>query len=350
MLDLLLSAALVAPLPAPAAALTPLESARFDTAALYAQHCASCHGANGDGRGTADLDRPARSFLDGGYSYGNTRKAVLRSVTYGIPGTPMPAFAETLGEEERTALADFVIAMGPKGTVVEPGASQIAVEDVPRVVHGMMPAIPGGPAREPRSLVVGFPNGTTLRYARTRGTLDAVYVGQFLDRRDWGGRGGSPLEPMGTLTWKRGEDFADADQCTDADGKLLARSIRGAHVIGQGVRLDFTLTDADGQRVGGGQEFLGFVEVNGIPVGMRTIVSVGRADAPVGYPAAAGDPIGTLEVNGEVASEVRRAGDGVLVLDFEAAPGVRALIHASEWTDALADAVLASLTTKKEGN
>ena len=116
------------------------------------------------------------------------------------------------------------------------------------------------------------------------------------------------------------------------------------------MRLDFTLTDADGQRVGGGQEFLGFVEVNGIPVGMRTIVSVGRADAPVGYPDAAGDPIGTLEVNGDVASVVRRAGDGVLVLDFTAARGVRALIHASEWTDALADAVLTSLTTKKEGN
>ena len=145
MLDLLLSAALVTPLPAPAAALAPFETARLDTAALYAEHCATCHGSNGDGKGTADLDRPARSFLDGGYSYGNTRKAVLRSVTYGIPGTPMPAFAETLGEEERTALADFVIAMGPKGTVVEPGASQIAVEDVPRVVHGMMPAIPGGP-------------------------------------------------------------------------------------------------------------------------------------------------------------------------------------------------------------
>ncbi len=350
MLDLLLSAALVAPPPAPAPTITSLELPRVDAAALYAEHCATCHGANGDGKGTAELDRPARSFLDGGYSYGNTRKAVLRSVTYGIPGTPMPAFAETLAEEERTALADFVIAMGPKGTVVEPGASQITVGDEPRVVHGMMPAIPGGPAREPRSLVVGFPNGTTLRYARTRGTLDAAYVGQFLDRRDWGGRGGSPLEPLGTLTWKRGEDFANADQCTSADGKLLARSIRGAHVIGQNVRLDFTMKDADGQRVGGGQEFLGFLEVDGIPVGMRTIVSSGRAGAPVGYPVAPGDPIGTLEVNGEVAAEVRRAGDGVLVLDFRAARGVRALVHAAEWTDALAEAVLASLTTKKEGN
>ena len=98
MLDLLLSAALVARFRHRRGP-DPLESARFDTAALYAQHCASCHSANGDSKGTADLDRPARSFLDGSYSYGNTRKAVLRSVTYGIPGTPMPAFAETLGEE-----------------------------------------------------------------------------------------------------------------------------------------------------------------------------------------------------------------------------------------------------------
>lgn len=350
MLDLLLSVALVAPPPAPAAAFTPAEIARLDTKALYIEHCAKCHGETGDGKGTADLDRPARSFLDGGYSYGNTRKAVLRSVTYGIPGTPMPAFAETLGEEERTALADFVIAMGPKGTVVEPGASQITIGDKPRVVHGMMPAIPGGPAREPRSLVVGFPNGTTLRYAKTRGTLDAVYVGEFLDRRDWGGRGGAPLKPLGALTWKRGKEFGGADQCTDADGKGLRRSIRGAHVTGQDVRLDFTLTNADGERVGGGQEFLTFVEVEGIPVGMRTIVSSGRAGAPVGYPAAEGDAIGTLELRGELAAEVRRAGEGVLVLDFVAFKGVRTLIHASDWTDALAAEVLESLTSRKEGN
>ena len=45
-----------------------------------------------------------------------------------------------------------------------------------------------------------------------------------------------------------------------------------------------------------------------------------------------------------------RAGDGVLVLDFRAARGVQTLIHASEWTEALAEAVLASLLQKKEGN
>ena len=60
-------------LSAATAALSSVETARLDTAALYAEHCATCHGSNGDGKGTADLDRPARSFLDGGYSYGNTQ-------------------------------------------------------------------------------------------------------------------------------------------------------------------------------------------------------------------------------------------------------------------------------------
>lgn len=343
MLELLLGVLPATPLPPPA----PLD---LDPAALYAEHCAKCHGEKGDGKGTTELDRPARSFLDGGYSYGNTRTAVLRSITYGIPGTPMPAFAESLKDDERAALADFVIAMGPKGTVVEPGASQLRVEDRPRIVHGMMPAIPGGPAREPRSLVVGFPNGTTLRYAKTRGTLDAVYVGEFLDRRDWGGRGGAPLRPLGALTWKRGKAFADADQSQGAEGAPLRRSIRAAHVTGDDVRLDFHLHSADGQQVGGGQEFLTFVDVDGVPVGMRTIVSTGRASAAVSFASIEGDPIATLDMNGAPGAEVRAAGEGVFAIDFKDFAGVRTLVHAAKWTDSLSAAVYESLTNKKEGN
>ena len=39
----------------------------------FAELCAPCHGATGDGKGTTVLDRPARSFKDGGFSFGNTK-------------------------------------------------------------------------------------------------------------------------------------------------------------------------------------------------------------------------------------------------------------------------------------
>ena len=62
-----------------------------DARQLFLDNCASCHGETGDGQGVTELDRPARSFKDGGFSYGNTPVALFRTISVGIPGTPMPA-------------------------------------------------------------------------------------------------------------------------------------------------------------------------------------------------------------------------------------------------------------------
>ena len=203
----------------------------------------------------------------------------------------------------------------------------------------MMPAIPGGPAREPRSLVVGFPNGTTLRYARTR-DLDAVYVGQFLDRRDWGGRGGSPLEPLGTLTWKRGKDFANADQCTDADAEAAGpldprrprrRSGRAPRLHPDGRRRPASAaarssSNSSGQRHPGRHAH------------DRERGPHGRAGAPPRR--ARGDPIGPPPAR---RGRPRMCGAPATACSpTSLPPGVRVLIHASEWTEALAEAILVS--------
>src|SRR5438093_1021640 len=84
-----------------------------DARALFLQHCASCHGESGDGRGTTQLDRPARSFKDGGFSYGNTVEALVRTIANGIPGTPMPAAPSVLTDADRRALAEYVLSLGP---------------------------------------------------------------------------------------------------------------------------------------------------------------------------------------------------------------------------------------------
>ncbi len=328
----------------------------FDVKAVYAEQCAKCHGENGDGKGTAELERPARSFLDGGYSYGNTEKAVLRSITYGIPGTPMPAFEETLSEDDRRALAAFVIGLGPKGTIVKPGASVLTVGDKPQIVHGMVPALREGSRREPRSLIVGFPNGTTLQYTKNSGTLEALFVGNFLDRRDWGGRGGTALKPLGTVTWKRSAEHSASAGLVDANGKPLTSKIRAARIVGDDVRLDFVLHGPDGKRVGGGNEFLTFLNVGGVPVPQRSIVASGRPGMPAAFAPLKGDAIATIDAvtdpeSGNVLqpkATVKGAGKDLFALDFEGLTGVRVLVHTSSWSDDLTAAIRSSLNP--EGN
>ncbi len=315
--------------------------------ALYMEHCASCHGESGDGKGTADIDRPARSFLDGGYSYGNTETAVLRSVVHGIPGTPMPAFGETLPEDQLKALANYVIALGPPGTVVAPGSSVLSVGDRPLVVHGMMPSLKEGGRREPRSLVVGFPNGTTFQYRAQTAELQAVRQGDFLDRKDWGGRGGSALEPLGQVTWMpepRKEEGASNGQFNVVqDGKPMRRAFRGSRVTSDKVWLNFNVFDDEGNDLGGGQEFITFMMVDKIPVAMRSCLANGltiQVDVSGGVP--------VTELTFEDSEKALPA-----FFVHELCPGLFSLtraeddtavfVHAASWTPSLENAIRADI-------
>ena len=319
----------------------------FDTKALYMEHCASCHGESGDGKGSAELDRPARSFLDGGYSYGNTETAVLRSVVHGIPGTPMPAFGESLSEEQQKALANYVIALGPPGTVVEPGSSVLAVGDTPLVVHGLMPALKEGGRREPRSLVVGFPNGTTFQYRAQTAELQAIRQGDFLDRKDWGGRGGSPLEPLGQITWQpkpRTASGASNGQFNVVqEGKVMRRAFRGSRVAANQVWLNFDVLDAEGRDVGGGQEFISFMMVDKVPVAMRSCLANGLT---LKVDVSGGEPVTEIEF-----SSTEKAIPKFYV--HKLCPGLFSLtrgdddtavfVHAVSWTESLENAIRADL-------
>src|SRR5262245_27648388 len=80
---------------------------------LFVKNCAACHGETGDGKGTTKLDRPARSFKDGGFSFGNTPEALFRTISVGIPGSPMPGFDSALSEDDRKLVAAFVVTLGP---------------------------------------------------------------------------------------------------------------------------------------------------------------------------------------------------------------------------------------------
>lgn len=167
--------------------------------ALFLTNCAPCHGESGDGQGTTKLERPARSFKAGGFSYGNTPETLLRTITNGIPGTQMPSFASALKIEQRRALAQYVIALGPEQIAVEAKDTVMVVRDKPLIARGKLPPIVDGAPERPRGLLVGLPDGLTFEYRTDDVRLLGVRSGDFVERKDWTGRGGDPLQPLGQL-------------------------------------------------------------------------------------------------------------------------------------------------------
>lgn len=106
-----------------AAPSTPQE--RKETAqgeALYAQHCAVCHGTEGKGDGPAAyLLRPRpRDFRLGAYRLVSTQNGVpskediLKTLNRGMPGTGMPSWAH-LPKEQVDTLASHVLGLSRKG-------------------------------------------------------------------------------------------------------------------------------------------------------------------------------------------------------------------------------------------
>jgi high-affinity iron transporter len=81
--------------------------------ALYAQHCAACHGAEGRGDGPAakGLEPPPSSFHDLPRMAQRSVYGLYNTITLGVEGTSMAPFRQ-LSDEERWALAFFVANLG----------------------------------------------------------------------------------------------------------------------------------------------------------------------------------------------------------------------------------------------
>lgn len=191
----------------PRDAKTPAQdaSSALDARALFLANCATCHGENGDGQGATKLEKPARSFKDGGFSYGNTLEALVRTITNGIPGTPMPSFASALKDDQRKELAQYVISLGPPRTNVTEAETIMTVpRDRPQFVRGKLPPIVEGAVERPRGLLVGTSDGFTFEYRVDDVRLLGVRQGEFVERMDWRERGGVPLKPLGKLVYTFG--------------------------------------------------------------------------------------------------------------------------------------------------
>ena len=183
---------------------TSPSSAAQDNAArsgkeIFNASCALCHGETGDGKGLVVFDPPARSFKQGAFSFGNTPEAVTRTVTAGIGGTPMPGFGSILPEAEIRAVSEYVISLGPKQPPKAGKASIMSVGKRPVVVRGQLPPVSKDAPMLPRGLMIGTLDGLSWEYAADDVRLLAVRQGAFLNRKDWGGRGGAALEPLVSL-------------------------------------------------------------------------------------------------------------------------------------------------------
>ncbi len=81
-------------------------------AQVFAAACASCHGVNGDGVSAvaAAMEPKPANFHDAGRMRTLTPYKVFNTTTFGVSGTPMPAFG-SLSESDRWNVAFFVMTL-----------------------------------------------------------------------------------------------------------------------------------------------------------------------------------------------------------------------------------------------
>lgn len=95
---------------------------------LYGVHCASCHGASGDGQGTASayLFPKPRDLTSGIFKYRTTRGPIpsdvdiLQTMKKGIPGSSMPGW-DLLGMKEWQSILAYVKLFSPRFAKEKPG-------------------------------------------------------------------------------------------------------------------------------------------------------------------------------------------------------------------------------------
>lgn len=215
---------------------------------IYMLYCASCHGPDGDGKGFIELDRPARSFIDGGFSFGNTLHAISKTTSSGIPGTPMPPFVDVLTEQQITLVATHVRSFSPSMREATPDETEMIVQDRPLVVRGMIPPIHEGLELHPRGLVVGNPDRFSYEYLADNVRLLTIRQGNFVRRVDWGERGGSPLELLGSIVVSV-EDGKPYQLFTTKDDAPLHARLTSTNTLGPYGAVRYSLITSDGKKV-----------------------------------------------------------------------------------------------------
>jgi len=134
--------------------------------AIYEQRCVQCHGADGRGSGAAApvlLPRP-RDFAAAQYKLRTTETGslptdddLIRTITYGIPGTSMPGWQKFLSTADIAAVANYIKTFSPR----------FAAER-PQTIPAVAASVPGAPTTQ--TVAAGKAVYEKLRCAACHGT------------------------------------------------------------------------------------------------------------------------------------------------------------------------------------
>jgi mono/diheme cytochrome c family protein len=146
--------------------------------ALYAQHCARCHGTRGsaDGPSSPFLDPPARRFGEDKFKLASTTNGIptdddlLYVIQHGIPGTSMPSF-DHLSDAERRALVAHIRWLTQAGVYTKLYRRAKKDEDDPDVAELSMAAAKQVVQAPPLEVPADLPPPDAASLARGRETF-----------------------------------------------------------------------------------------------------------------------------------------------------------------------------------
>ena len=97
---------------------------------IYQQHCQSCHGANGDGKGekAPELSTAPGDFTDAKKMSGLKDGELFWEITEGRH--PMPEFADKLSVQERWEVVDYIRTFAAKSSASRPAATAQTTKSV----------------------------------------------------------------------------------------------------------------------------------------------------------------------------------------------------------------------------
>ena len=147
-------------------ALCGVASAQTAGKTIYDSRCAQCHGVDGRGNGAAApalMPRP-RDFAAAQFKLRTTETGslptdddLIRTITYGIPGTSMPGWQKFLSTSDIMAVAAYIKSFSPRFVAERP-------QSIPTVAA----SIPGAPT--PQTGAAGKAAYEKLRCAACHGT------------------------------------------------------------------------------------------------------------------------------------------------------------------------------------
>jgi len=141
------------------------------------------------------------------------------------------------------------------------------VGERPVVVRGTLPPIADGRPLVPRGLMVGGLDGLSWEYEAQPVRLLGVRQGAFVNRADWGERGGAALEPLGslvyTMAWEESRSdwawtpaFANASPGPGIPGGRggapempLTAHLRATEIVDGVAYVEYSLLDPNGREM-----------------------------------------------------------------------------------------------------